>query len=108
GGTPTLLPLPHLERLFDIARSFTGTLPPTASVEMSPQTAEPEKLRWLRREAGVTRASLGVQSFNEAETRALGRPQRPAQVEAALAAMTAAEFPVRNVDLIYGMTGQTW
>lgn len=108
GGTPTFLSIPELERLFQMLGSFqrsAADIP--CAVEMSPDTADAEKLAWLRKH-GVTRASLGVQSFVEAETRALGRPQQPALVEAALNAMRDACFPVRNIDLIYGVEGQTW
>ena len=108
GGTPTVLDMAGLERLLGILQTFGERSPSLPfGIEMSPATAEPEKLHWLRDVAGVTRASLGVQSFVEAETRTLGRPQKRAEVETALAAMQAAAFPVRNVDLIYGIVGQT-
>jgi oxygen-independent coproporphyrinogen III oxidase len=80
GGTPTQLSAAGLSRLFDLAREVFGVDPqrvPT-SVETSPLTAEPEKLRLLR-DRGVDRISIGVQSFNEAEVRAVGRSQRPPQ-----------------------------
>lgn len=108
GGTPTFLNVPELERLFRLLQSFTRAVAEVPlAVEMSPGTVDAEKLAWLR-ESGVTRASLGVQSFVERETRALGRPQKAAEVEAALAAIHAAGFPVRNIDLIYGVEGQDW
>jgi oxygen-independent coproporphyrinogen-3 oxidase len=48
-----------------------------------------------------------VQSFVEAETAAVGRPQRAADVERALDAIRACGFPTLNIDLIYGIPGQT-
>jgi oxygen-independent coproporphyrinogen-3 oxidase len=51
--------------------------------------------------------SIGVQSFLDAEARAAGRPQRRVEVEAALAAIRDARIPVLNIDLIYGIDGQT-
>lgn len=108
GGTPTFLKIKELERLFRILGRFQHTTKDTpTAVEMSPDTVDAEKLVWLR-EAGVTRASLGVQSFVEQETRALGRPQKMDRVEAALTAIREAAFPVRNIDLIYGVEGQDW
>jgi oxygen-independent coproporphyrinogen III oxidase len=61
----------------------------------------------LLKQRGVTRASLGVQSFIESETRTLGRPQKPAIVHQALERLVSAGFPVLNIDLIYGAQGQT-
>jgi oxygen-independent coproporphyrinogen-3 oxidase len=55
----------------------------------------------------VSRISLGVQSFVEAEVAAAGRAQRTATLAGALDAIRAAGFPTLNVDLIYGLPGQT-
>lgn len=108
GGTPTFLTTGELERLFDLLGSFQRTNADVPmAVEMSPESVDDEKLAFLR-ERGVTRASVGVQSFVERDTRALGRPQKAADVERALVAMRGAGFPVRNIDLIYGVEGQTW
>lgn len=108
GGTPTFLTIAELARLFRVLDTFepaNNDIP--LAVEMSPDTVDSEKLAFLR-ERGVTRASLGVQTFVERETRALGRPQQPQRVDDALAMISAAGFPVRNIDLIYGIEGQTW
>jgi oxygen-independent coproporphyrinogen-3 oxidase len=108
GGTPTFLAAEQLDRLFDILGQTLGAAPalvPT-SVEASPDTVTAEKLAVLRRR-GVRRVSIGVQSFIDGEARALGRPQRRAVVEQALDLTTAAGFPTRNIDLIYGAPGQT-
>jgi oxygen-independent coproporphyrinogen-3 oxidase len=51
--------------------------------------------------------SIGVQSFLDAEARAAGRPQRRHEVETALGATREAGVPVLNIDLIYGIDGQT-
>ena len=108
GGTPTYLDAAALQRLFEIARRCFGVTPRRvpASVETSPATATPDRLAVLR-ERGVQRVSIGVQSFDEAEARAAGRPQRAADVAAALANIRAAGFPVLNIDLIYGIPGQS-
>jgi oxygen-independent coproporphyrinogen III oxidase len=102
GGTPTYLEPAELARLFDIMA--LGPIP--VSVEASPQTATPDRLAVLA-ERGATRISCGVQSFDDTEARAAVRPQKAATVHAALDAVRAAGFPVLNIDLIYGITGQT-
>jgi coproporphyrinogen III oxidase-like Fe-S oxidoreductase len=108
GGTPTFLDPGQLDRLFDIAEGVLGarlgTIP--ISVETSPATATADRLRVLR-ERGATRVSIGVQSFLEAENRQVGRPQERAEVERALTAIRAAGMPVLNIDLMYGIDGQT-
>lgn len=76
------------------------------SFEMSPETADKDKLQVLR-DRGVDRASIGVQSFIEAKVLAIHPRQTTAQVEAALTRMREAGFPTINIDLIYGLPGQT-
>ncbi|MFF5389409.1 MULTISPECIES: STM4012 family radical SAM protein [unclassified Streptomyces] len=108
GGTPTFLTAAELERLCDIAERRMGAdlraVP--LSVETSPATATADRLAVLA-ERGATRLSIGVQSFVEAEARAAVRPQRRADVEAALGRIRDTGVPVLNVDLIYGIDGQT-
>ncbi|MEV4945279.1 STM4012 family radical SAM protein [Streptomyces sp. NPDC053755] len=108
GGTPTFLTAPELERLCDIAERRMGvdlrSVP--LSVETSPATATADRLAVLAAR-GATRLSIGVQSFVEAEARAAVRPQRRADVEAALGRIRDAGVPVLNIDLIYGIDGQT-
>ena len=107
GGTPTFLTTEEMARVFAMLRTSGGLrkgIP--LSCELSPATAEPEKLAQLREE-GVTRASIGVQSFLESETKSLGRPQKPVVLHTALEQLATAGFPVMNVDLIYGIEGQT-
>ncbi len=108
GGTPTYLPPSDLERLLAVARTVMGADPrrvPT-SVETSPASASPGSLRLLA-DAGVRRVSIGVQSFVPAEVATLGRDQTSGRVAAALKAIRRAGFPVLNIDLIYGIPGQT-
>lgn len=108
GGTPTYLTAGELTELFDIATTTLGARLPgiPLSVETSPATATPDRLAVLTA-YGTTRVSIGVQSFLDVEAHAAGRPQRRAEVEAALAAIRAARIPVLNIDLIYGIDGQT-
>ncbi|MGY4741711.1 STM4012 family radical SAM protein [Streptomyces sp. ATMOS53] len=108
GGTPTFLTAAELDRLCDIAEHRMGAdlraVP--LSVEASPATATADRLAVLA-DRGATRLSLGVQSFVDSEARAAVRPQRRADVEAALARVRDARIPVLNIDLIYGIDGQT-
>jgi len=108
GGTPTFLDVASLDRLLTLNSELfdiqPGTIP--ISVETSPLTATAEKLHLLHQH-GVDRISIGVQSFIEAESRAAGRPQQAAVVEQALDEIRRTGFPILNIDLIYGLPGQT-
>lgn len=108
GGTPTYLNPTDLHRLFDLAAHTFGldTHCIPVSVETSPKTADHARLTVLR-ERSVDRVSIGVQSFFEHEAAAAGRPQKTADVEGALERIRALGFPTLNIDLIYGIGGQT-
>ncbi|MFJ1589348.1 STM4012 family radical SAM protein [Kitasatospora albolonga] len=108
GGTPTFLTAGELERLCDMAEKRMGAdlLAVPLSVETSPSTATADRLAVLA-DRGTTRISIGVQSFVDAEARAAVRPQRRADVEGALGRIRDARIPVLNIDLIYGIDGQT-
>ncbi|MGS2591502.1 STM4012 family radical SAM protein [Streptomyces hebeiensis] len=108
GGTPTFLDAAELTRLCDIAERRMGVrlTDVPLSVETSPATATADRLAVLA-DRGATRVSIGVQSFDDAEARAAVRPQRRADVEAALGRIREARIPVLNIDLIYGIDGQT-
>jgi oxygen-independent coproporphyrinogen-3 oxidase len=112
GGTPTQLSNAQLTELFDLLETTMGAKPRDipVSCESSPATLDPEKLALLR-ERGVDRLSIGVQSFLEEDTKALGRPQKQQQVEQTLRWIKDAQFPIMNIDLIYGAATQnreTW
>jgi oxygen-independent coproporphyrinogen-3 oxidase len=108
GGTPTALEPQQLDRVFRLLRRLAGSpgsvLP--LSVETSPETATRDRLALLKSH-GVTRLSIGVQSFFDAECKAIGRPQRRDRVEQALTAIRDTGVPVLNIDLMYGLPGQT-
>jgi oxygen-independent coproporphyrinogen III oxidase len=108
GGTPTFLNTSELERLLDLATEMMGANPidiPT-SVEVSPQTATFAKLNLLKTR-GIERISIGIQSFIAAETAAAGRPQNVDDVYAAIDRIKSLAFPTLNLDLIYGLPGQS-
>ena len=108
GGTPSYLGEREIERLIAIQECLA--LAPASelstSFEVSPDTLTREKSRVLLR-AGVTRVSMGIQSFDERDVKALGRPQQTASVSAALDLLKSAGFPQLNLDLIYGGENQT-
>lgn len=108
GGTPTMLCERQLDELL---RALTTTFhfefrDACASVETSPATATRARLALLA-EHGVERISLGIQSFDDAENQALGRPQQSREVHAALETIRSLDFPLLNLDLIYGDPAQS-
>ncbi len=108
GGTPTFLSVAELDYLFSTLQEIFGadsSLIPT-SVEVSPLTATPDKIKLLA-ERGVSRVSMGVQSFDENEVRSVGRSQRTTDVVVSLERLRESAIPTVNVDLIYGIPGQT-
>lgn len=108
GGTPSFLSVEELDRLF---RGIETAWPVDwnhvrVSFETSPATIDAEKLSLLK-SYGVERISMGVQGFSADDLRHLGRRQSPDDVEAAIAAIRDAGFPIFNLDLIYGVDSQT-
>ena len=107
GGTPLILDEGQLEELFCLAELF-GVHPSRVftSVETSPEYTQKSVLRQLRAR-GVERLSMGVQSFNETELKKLKRRPGLGTVVGALENIVEAGFPQFNLDLIYGIEGQT-
>lgn len=108
GGTPSLLPVPLLTRLLDVAEETMGARLQEVPFccEVSPETSTPERIALLV-DRGVDRVSIGVQSFLDDETKALARPQKRALVNAALDLLRSRGVETLNIDLIYGIEGQT-
>jgi len=107
GGTPTVLPLSHFERVFEaIRRRFPPATGTEITVEANPGTVSPAKLEGLRA-LGVTRLSLGVQSFVEQELRLLGRIHCAPDAIEAFQAGREAGFDNLSLDLIYGLPRQS-
>ena len=107
GGTPTMLPPATMDALL---RSLRGTfdLSPEAEVtsEANPDTVDEPYLSALLG-AGVTRLSLGLQSFDLRVLEALERIHSPDSARRAHAAARAAGFTNVNLDLIYGAEGES-
>ncbi len=107
GGTPTVLPATLLQRLLSSIRA-AFRLAPAAEVtlEANPGTVTLAGLRALRG-AGANRLSFGVQSFQPPLLRLLGRIHTAEQAAAAVRLARQAGFDNLNLDLIYGLPGQT-
>jgi len=106
GGTPSLLSAAALDRLLaGIRMRLPLTAGAEVTLEANPGTAEAEKFRGFRA-AGVTRLSLGIQSFDPQQLRALGRIHDGEEARAA-AALARDTFDSFNLDLMYGLPGQT-
>lgn len=107
GGTPTHLTPRELRTFFEHLRgSFTLSLDCEFTMEGNPLSLTPEKLR-IMRDGGVNRISLGVESLNASTRDALGRPGAPGLVRKAVERIRGFGFPAMNLDLIYGIEGQT-
>ncbi len=104
GGTPTLPDIPVLTELFrhvlPLAKSGCEI-----SMEANPETLTEGKVGFLRER--ITRISLGVQSFDGGLRKVLGRNCSDAALENALNWIGQAGFPHWNLDLIYGIPGQS-
>lgn len=106
GGTPGLLSPADLSRLAAIVSERTGGTPKEWSVEMAPASVTKERLAALR-DAGVTRISMGVQSFQPALLEGLGRQHTTEQIYRAYERVQAAGFQSVNLDLMFALPGQT-
>lgn len=105
GGTPLYLTIPQLQRIFDMAErlGFSGD---SIIVETSPRQTTVEKLQFLK-ECGVTRLSMGIQSMQQKELDTLHRRHSVVEVEKSVKLIKETDFEVVNLDIIYGIPGQT-
>lgn len=106
GGTPGLLAAKDLERLGRSQLKNLAHAPSEWTVEMAPSTVKADKLAVLR-DLGVTRISMGVQSFDAKLLESLGRLHQPNQIYQAWERIQAAGFPHTNLDLIFAIPNQT-
>jgi oxygen-independent coproporphyrinogen-3 oxidase len=108
GGTPSFLSSTQLRRLFG---SLRAALPwdevEEVTFECEPGTLTRPKVAAIR-EVGVTRLSLGVESFDDAILAENGRAHLRREIERALPWIREEGFPQVNIDLIAGMVGDTW
>lgn len=106
GGTPTIL-APEL--IASLARAIRRGFPfaegAEFSVEIDPNEIDGPRIAALR-EAGMTRASIGIQDFDPKIQEAIGRPQSFRVTAEAAAALRRAGIESLNADLVYGLPGQ--
>jgi len=106
GGTPSLFSPASIDRLLADVRARLQLEPGCeVTLEANPGTFEKDRFRGFR-EAGVTRLSVGVQSFDDASLKAVGRVHDAAQALAAVEEASQA-FDTFNIDLMYALPGQT-
>jgi len=106
GGTPSLLPPASLARIVDaIGAAFPSEGPVEITLEVNPSTLERARLPDFRA-LGVNRVSVGIQSFDDAVLKRLGRAHRVEEAERTLAACRAVGFPAISLDLIFAAPGQ--
>ena len=107
GGTPTLLSPAHLERLLAGITEIADTSGVREwTLEANPATFDLKKAT-LMRDHGVTRVSLGVQSWQPATLTVLSRDHSPADAEAAYETLRGAGFVDVGIDLMFSVPGQT-
>ena len=108
GGTPSYLGPRRLQKILKTVRKHYRIAPDAeVTLEANPDSiGDWRKLRALRK-AGVNRISLGVQSADDKELQALGRPHTYAQAVDAVGAVRRAGIRNLSLDLIYGLPGQT-
>lgn len=107
GGTPTIYGGSELVGLVgQCLTSFNFTEDAEITVEANPNTVNEQALAELRR-AGVNRLSLGVQAFSGRLLAGLGRSHTVAEADAAIEAARRAGFTNINLDLMYGLPGQS-
>jgi oxygen-independent coproporphyrinogen III oxidase len=107
GGTPSILELSQLVRMFEAVRGeFSLTADAEVTVECAPGTLSPALVETLAR-GGVNRVSLGVQSFVDQEAQSVGRLHKRSTVLEEIARLRGAGIANINVDLIAGLPHQT-
>jgi oxygen-independent coproporphyrinogen-3 oxidase len=106
GGTPSLFSPDSIEQLIADIRARLPLEPDCEiTLEANPGTFERDRFKGYR-QAGVTRLSVGVQSFDDDKLKALGRVHDAAQARAALEEASRS-FDTFNLDLMYALPGQT-
>lgn len=107
GGTPSLLSIRQLtEILSSIDKYYTIADNAEITIEANPGTVDYKYLEGIKA-AGINRLSLGIQSFNDAELQMLGRTHSSKEAVEAIKEVREAGFDNLNIDLIYGLPGQT-
>ncbi len=107
GGTPSMMPAAALGSILDAVDSNLAVAPGAEiTLEANPGAADAHRFAGYRR-LGVNRISLGAQSFNDAALMRLGRVHDASAVRDAATAAAGAGFTNINIDIMYGLPGQT-
>ena len=105
GGTPSTLTVEQLESIFGTIYSHYPIAPqPEVTIECNPDDLTPEFLTALRR-MPVNRISMGIQSFNDAQLKRLGRRHNAAKARQAVANARAAGYDNISIDLMFALPG---
>jgi len=106
GGTPSVFSAESIEQILAAVRARVPlSVDAEITLEANPGTFEADKFRAFRA-AGVNRLSIGIQSFNHAHLKALGRIHDDTEARAAIE-IARANFDNFNLDLMYGLPQQT-
>ena len=107
GGTPSMLSPKHLTDLFrSLRENFDFSEVSEVTLEANPATFDLAKAE-LFRSLGVTRVSLGIQSFSPHVLETLGREHSPEEASESVAILRAAGIPSVNIDLMFSIPGQS-
>ncbi len=111
GGTPSVLPAKHFERIFDvITRHFSVAENAEITIEANPDDLDAKKIAELR-QLPVNRFSIGIQSFFEEDLRWMNRAHNATEAEDCIKRSQDAGFENLSIDLIYGyplLTDTKW
>lgn len=111
GGTPSMLSDRHLGKLFDGLKDiFDWNQIKEVTFEANPATFNQKRARFFH-DLGISRMSLGIQSWDQDILGLLGREHSPEQAEQSILLLREAEIPEINVDLMFSLPGQsleTW
>jgi oxygen-independent coproporphyrinogen III oxidase len=107
GGTPSLLEALQINRILEALREAFHIVPGAeVTLEANPESVTPEKAAGWRK-AGINRISLGLQTLDDGLLKAIGRLHDTAKFISAYEILRQAGFSNINVDLIYGLPGQS-
>lgn len=108
GGTPSLMPIPLLARVFRaLGENFAIAPNAEITLEANPETVSEDFVTGLARHTPVNRVSLGAQSFQPEHLTTLERRGSPESIRAAVSRLRAGGFAHYSLDLISGIPGQT-
>lgn len=107
GGTPSMLSPTHLRRLFEgLREQFDCTQVQEINLEANPATFG-SRTAEVFVELGITRISLGAQSFSPQLLETLGRQHQPADIRHSVELLRAAGMPRISIDLMFSLPGQS-